>query len=107
MMGCPMDVAALSGCRWILLYLSVCASFEVGRWSAKACQPYKFPPLWPASWVAAFDKSRTSSSVEVRDTWRLYDERFAVLCSFVMLWLLITFWMLESPWSLAGMVWRC
>ena len=31
-------------------------------------------PLWPASWVAAVDKTRTSRSAIVRDIWEVYDK---------------------------------
>ena len=63
-------------------HLAVCASFKVGRWSAKACQPIRFTALRHASWVAAVDKSRSSKSVEARGIWQLYDERlqFAQAC---------------------------
>ena len=30
---------------------------------------------WPASWLPAIDKSRSSKSVEVRRVWEVYDER--------------------------------
>ena len=32
-------------------------------------------PLWPASWLPAVDKSRSSKSVEVQRVWEFYDER--------------------------------
>ena len=38
-------------------------------------QPVKRTPLWPASWVPAIDKSRSSKSVEVQRVWEIYDER--------------------------------
>ena len=31
-------------------------------------------PLWPASWVAAVDKTRCSKSAEVRGVWEVYDK---------------------------------
>ena len=36
---------------------------------------FGFLPLWPASWLPAVDKSRSSMSVEVRRVWEIYDER--------------------------------
>ena len=29
--------------------------------------------LWPASWVSAVEKSRSSKSVEITDVWEIYD----------------------------------
>ena len=49
------------------------ASFQGNRWSAKVTQPCRVTPLWPASWVSAVDKSRSSRSAEVRDIWDIYD----------------------------------
>ena len=77
--GYPLAAAALSGCwvdgtRCVQPHLSVCASFENGRWNAVAQQPVRFTPLWPASWVAVVDKSRSSRSAEDREIWRVYDE---------------------------------
>ena len=77
--GCPLAAAALSGCwvdcsRWVQPYLSVCASFDVGRWNAVARRPVRFTSLWPASWVAVVDKSRSSRSAEVIEVWLVYDE---------------------------------
>ena len=37
--------------------------------------PASVPPLWPASWLPAIDKSRGSKSVEVQRVWEVYDER--------------------------------
>ena len=50
------------------------ASFSVGRWSARVCLPVGFSALWPASWVACFDRSRSSQFAEVRRVWEVYDE---------------------------------
>ena len=40
----------------------------------KVLQPVSTSPLWPASWVAAVDKTRTSKSAVVRDIWEMYDK---------------------------------
>ena len=32
-------------------------------------------PLWPASWLPAVDKGRSSMSAEVQRVWEVYDER--------------------------------
>ena len=61
--------------RWIQPHFSVFATFEACRWSAKVTQPIRVTPLWPASWIAAVDKSRNSKSIEVRDVWEIYDHR--------------------------------
>ena len=50
------------------------ASFSMGRWSAGACLPFRFSILWPAAWVACFDKSPSSKSAEVRRIWMVHDE---------------------------------
>ena len=76
---CPLAAAVFSGCwvdcsRWVQPHLSVCASFDAGRWNTVAQQPVRFTSLWPASWVAVVDKSRSFRSAEVREVWRVYDE---------------------------------
>ena len=77
-MGCPLATAAL-GCCWvdgsrgIQPHFAVVASFQGDRWSAKVTQPCRVTPLWPASWVSALDKSRSSRSAEVREIWDIYD----------------------------------
>ena len=76
LLGCPLAAAALGGCwvdgcRWIQPHFSVCASFLASRWSAKVVQ---FSPLWPAFWVSAVDKIKTSRSAEGRDIWEIYDK---------------------------------
>ena len=78
-LGCPLESASLSdcwvdGCRWIQPHLSVCASFVAARLSAKVIQPVRVSPLWPASWVSAVDKTRTSRSAEVWEIWEIYDK---------------------------------
>ena len=69
-LGCPLAAAALAGCwvdcnRWIQPHFSVLASFSAARWTAKVLRPVRFSPLWPAFWVAAVNKTRTSKSAEV------------------------------------------
>ena len=56
-LGCPLAAAALAGC-WV----------DCNRW----IQPHS--PLWPASWVAAVEKTRTSKSAQVREIWEVYDK---------------------------------
>ena len=63
MIGCPLAAAALLSCtvqadRWISPHLAVRALFEKRRWSCCVTKPVRFSPLWPASWLAAVDKSR-------------------------------------------------
>ena len=36
--------------------------------------PVRFSPLWPAFWVAAVDKTKTSKSAEVQGIWEIYDK---------------------------------
>ena len=50
-------------------YLNCC------RWTCSVTQVVQRTPLWPASWLPAIDKSRSSKSVEVRRVWEVYDER--------------------------------
>ena len=74
MVGCPLAAAAALSCtvqpdRWIAPHLAVRALFDYGRWSCCVTQPVRFSPLWPASWLPAVDKSRSSKSVEVRRVW--------------------------------------
>ena len=40
----------------------------------KVCGPVPLTALWPASWVAAVDKTRCSKSAEVRGVWEVYDK---------------------------------
>ena len=77
-LGCPLATAALENCwvdcsRWIQPHFSVCATFQVCRWSARVTKPGRATPLWPASWVSAVDRSRSSKSVEVSKIWDIYD----------------------------------
>ena len=80
MVGCPLAAAAVLSCtvqsdRWIAPHLAVRALFDYGSWSCCVTQPVRFSPLWPASWLPAVDKSRSSKSVEVRRVWEIYDDR--------------------------------
>ena len=77
-LGCSLSSAAVGCCwvdesRWVQPHFAVVASFHGDRWSAKVTQPFRVTPLWPASWVAAVDKSRNSRSAEVRDIWDIYE----------------------------------
>ena len=80
MIGCHLTTAAVLSCtvqpdRWIAPHLVVRTLFDYGRWSCRVTQPARFSPLWPASWLLAVDKSRSSKSVEVRRVWEIYDDR--------------------------------
>ena len=80
MVGCPLGAAAVLSCtvqadRWIAPHLAVRTLFDYGRWSCRVTQPVRFSPLWPASWLPAVDKGRSSKSVEVRRVWEIYDDR--------------------------------
>ena len=78
--GCPLSAASVLSCtvqadRWIAPHLAVRALFDNERWSCCVTQPVRFSPLWPASWLPAFDESRGSKSLEVRRVWEIYDDR--------------------------------
>ena len=80
MVGCPLTVAAVSSCkvlddRWIASHLAVRTLFDCCRWTCSVTQVVQRTPLWPASWLPAVDKSRSSKSVEVQRVWEVYDER--------------------------------
>ena len=65
MIGCPLAAAAVLSCtvqadRWISPHLAVTTLFDYGRWSCRVTQPVRFSPLWPASWLPAVDKGRSS-----------------------------------------------
>ena len=80
MIGCPLTAAAVLSCavqadRWISPHLAVGALFDYDRWSCCVTQPVRFSLLWPASWLPAVDKSKSSKSVEVRRVWEIYDDR--------------------------------
>ena len=82
MVGCPLAAAAaVLSCRsqpdrWIAPHLAVGTLFDCCRWASRVTQPVsRTPPLWPASWLPAVDKGRSSKSVDVRRVWEVYDER--------------------------------
>ena len=76
--------AACTGCwvdesRWFRPHFSVWASLDVGRWSAHVTKARTFTPVWPALWLPALDKSRTSPNKEVQEVWKAYEERLKVV----------------------------
>ena len=84
MVGCPLAVAAVLSCkvqadRWVAHHLAVRTLFGCCRWSGRVTQPVQRTSLWPASWLPAIDKSRSSKSVEVQRVWEVYDERLQFL----------------------------
>ena len=79
-MDCPLTVAAVSSCkvlddRWVAPHLAVRTLFDCRRWTCSVTQVVQRTPLWPASWLPAVDKSRSSKSVEVQRVWEVYDKR--------------------------------
>ena len=79
-LGCPLAAAAFLFCkvqpdRWIAPHLAVRALFDCGRWEYWVTQLVQCTPLWPASWLPAVDKGRSSKSAEVQRVWEVYDER--------------------------------
>ena len=80
LVGCPLATTALLSCsvsagRWLQPHFAVSASFDCDRWSCRVTQPVRCTPLWPASWLPALDKSRSSKSVDVQRVWEVYDDR--------------------------------
>ena len=67
------------GDRWLQPHFAVQTWFDACRWTARVTQPFRFTPVWPASWIRAVDRSRTSRSAEVRRVWEVYDERLGVI----------------------------
>ena len=63
----------------MLPHHSVRASFRMGRWPARFCQPIRYSVIWPAALVSAKDKTRSSKSAEVRRIWEVYDECLQVV----------------------------
>ena len=61
--------------RWIAPHLAVRAVFDCDRWTSRVTQSVLCTPLWPASWLPAVDKGRSSESAEVQRVWDIYDER--------------------------------
>ena len=80
-LGCPLAAAAaVLSCTvqpdmWIAPHLAVRALFDCGRWESWVTQSVQCTPLWPASWLPAVDKGRSSKSAEVQRVWEIYDER--------------------------------
>ena len=70
-LGCPLATVDCS--RWIQPHFAVVASFQKVRWSVEVTQPCMVTPLWPAFWVLAVDRTRSSRSAEVRDVWDVWD----------------------------------
>ena len=71
MVGCPLATAAVSSCRvepdrWIVPHVPVRGHFDCGRWSCRSTRPMQCSPLWPASWLPAFDMSRGLSPSRFR-----------------------------------------
>ena len=80
MVGCRRAAAAVFSCkvqpdRWIAPHLAVRTLFDCCRWECRVTQPVQRTLLWPASWLLAVDKSRSSRSAEVQRVWEVYDER--------------------------------
>ena len=82
--GCPLCAAAVLSCgvcgdRWLQPHFAVRSWFDACRWTARVTQPFRYTPVWPACWVQAVDRSRSSRSAEVRRVWEVYDERLAFI----------------------------
>ena len=80
MVGCPLAVAAVSSCevledRWVAPHLAVRTLFDCCRWTCSVTQVVQRTSLWPASWLPAVHKGRSSKSVDVQRVWEVYDER--------------------------------
>ena len=76
--------AACTGCwvdesRWFKPHFPVKASLDVGRWSARVTKAKTYTPVWPALWLPALDKSKTSPNKEVQEVWKVNDERLKVI----------------------------
>ena len=74
---CPVALAAVSACyvspdRWFTPHFSVCAEFSLSSWDAIVDRARTHSPLWPACWLQSPDRSRSSTSPEVRDIWDVY-----------------------------------
>ena len=61
--------------RWFKPHFPVRAILEVGRWSAYVTKARTFTPIWPALWLPALDKSRTSPNKELQEVWAVYEDR--------------------------------
>ena len=60
--------------RWLKPHLVVGSYFDCRRWTCRVTQPIQRTPLWPAAWLSAVDKSRSSKSVELQRVWEMYDD---------------------------------
>ena len=74
---CPVALAAASACyvspdRWFTPHFSVRAEFSLSSWDATVDRARTHSPLWPACWLQSPDRSRSSTSPEVRDIWDVY-----------------------------------
>ena len=74
---CPIALAAASACyvsldRWLTPHFSVCAEFSLSSWDATVDRARTHSPLRPACWLQFPDRSRSSTSQEVRDIWDVY-----------------------------------
>ena len=56
----------------LLPHFSVCAEFSLSSWDAIVDRARTHSPLWPACWLQSPDRSRSSTSREVRDVWDVY-----------------------------------
>ena len=77
LLACPIALAAASACyvspdRWFTPHFSVCAEFSLSAWDATVDRARTHSPLWSACWLQCPDRSRNSSSQEVRDIWDVY-----------------------------------
>ena len=61
--------------RWFGPHFSVRVNFGLGRWTACVSVHRTFTPVWPALWLHAHDKCRSSVNKEVQEVWAIYDER--------------------------------
>ena len=58
--------------RWFPPHFSVLAEFSLSSWDATVDRARTHSPLWPACWLQSPDRSRSSTSPEVRDIWDVY-----------------------------------
>ena len=82
--GNPAAFAACTGCwvdgsRWFKPHFSVKACLEVGSWSAHVTKARTYTPVWPALWLPALDKSKTSPNKEVQVVWKVFEERLKLV----------------------------
>ena len=79
-LGNPAAIAACTGCwvdecRWFGPHFSFKAVLDTGRWTSYVTKAKTFTRIWPALWLPALDKSKTSSNKEVQQVWLVYEER--------------------------------